>query len=99
MSTACKQKFLLVLRATAHGLAREKASKLLVVLRVDGTHQSYLVLSPKRADLVHGYHPVLRHIEYVHYSCAIEEKKILHSTRCHRSARLNYALLISIFLH
>ena len=36
-------------------------SKILVVLRVDGTHQSYLVLSPKRADHVHGYHPVLHH--------------------------------------
>ena len=38
-------------------------------------------------------------IEYVHYSRAIEEKKILRSTRCHRSARLTYALHISIFLH
>ena len=37
-------------------------SKLLIVLRVDGTHQSYLlVLSSKRADHVHGYHPVLCH--------------------------------------
>ena len=37
-------------------------SKLLVILRVDGTHQSYLlVLSSKRADHVHGYHPVLCH--------------------------------------
>ena len=59
---------------------------------------TYFVLSPTRADHVHGYHPVLRHWVPALFTCH-RGGKILHSTRCHRSARLTYALLISIFLH
>ena len=59
---------------------------------------TYLVLSPKRADHVHSYHPVLRHWVRALFTCHWGGK-ILRSTRYHHSARLTYALLISIFLH
>ncbi len=55
----------------------EGVIKLLVVLRVDGTHQSYLLVVhtlQKRADHVIATIPCFV-VEYMRYSRAIEEKK------------------------